>query len=281
MAVTARTVYKPGVKPLPPVGKPELVAKIAEVKEKPTILVRIVEKKPAKPAPFIAPPIVQVNEVRAAEVAKKEIKPVAPVKSVSPVTPDVKAQTVAPVETIKTDEKMGWKPKTIAGKILKGAVIAGGTALALGSGVGAIAGAVGGTGLLAGAAAGTGTVVKTLSAVGQGAGKLVGGVAKGTVNTLSKVGTAAVNLVTGTTQAERKQVREVKNEAKAAQDQLDQVQRLINAGADEAKARSMVGLTSTELPELNGKVVPGSNNMLMYAGLTLAALFLLPKILKR
>lgn len=273
MSTNAITVKRP-LKPKITEGKPGLIVKVEELNTIATEQLTV--KEPKAETVFIAKPAVFQNPVI-------EKKPEVSIKKETISEPEYtsKSEVIPDTETID-NEKMGWKPKTIVGKILKGAVIAGGTALAVGSGVGAIAGVVGGSGLLAGAAGGAGVAVKTLSALGQGAGKLVSGVAKGTVNTLSKVGTAAVNLVTGTTKVERQQVQEVKKEAKAAQDQLDQVQRLINAGATEADARRMAGLTADELPEVNGKVVPADNSkLIMYGAIGLAALFLLPKIMKR
>jgi alanyl-tRNA synthetase len=114
---------------------------------------------------------------------------------------------------------------TIFGKILKGVGkvigIAGAAAAVIGTG-GALAGA------LPAVAAGTG---------------LLGKIFKGA----SKVSKAAVNLATGTTKEERDQVKSVKTEAKAAQDKLDQVERLIAAGATRAQAEKMAGITAVEL----------------------------------
>lgn len=124
---------------------------------------------------------------------------------------------------------------TIAGKILKGLSKVVKPALAIGGavlGVGAISGVVKGVG------AGTG-IAQTL---------------KGGKSLVSKVGQSAVNLVTGTTKEERDQVKEITKEAKAAQDKLDQVQRLIDAGATRARAESMVGITAAELGSANSDI---------------------------
>lgn len=99
-----------------------------------------------------------------------------------------------------------------------------------------------------------------LPVLGIGAAVLTGGAAAGIISGagalkgltkaatgVKKLATSAVNLVTGTSQAERDQVKDVKAEAKAAQDKLDQVERLINAGATRAKAEQMVGVTSVEM----------------------------------
>ncbi len=122
--------------------------------------------------------------------------------------------------------------KTILGKILGGvakvikpvAVVAGAVL-----GIGAISGVVKGIG----AAAGVATELKGIAKV------------------VSKVTQSAVNLVTGTTKEERTQVAEVKAEAKAAQDKLDQVERLVQAGATRLKAEAMVGITASELGAAN------------------------------
>ena len=113
----------------------------------------------------------------------------------------------------------------LLGKILKGVgkvvgIAAAGAAI-IGTG-GALAGAV------------------PLIAKGTG---LLGKIFKGT----SKVSQSAVNLVTGTTKAERVQVKGVKVEAKAAQDKLDQVERLVNAGATRTQAMAMAGVTAQDL----------------------------------
>ena len=103
---------------------------------------------------------------------------------------------------------MGWKPKTIAGKILKGAAIGIGGGALLATGVGAIVGAVGGTGLLAGAAAGLGGVVK----VAKGAGTV-------TKSVMSKVSASAVKLVTGQSKEDREILKEAKQDSPSAQQQ--------------------------------------------------------------
>lgn len=234
------------------------------------------------------------NDAVSAERARSTVRVATPRQTVTERAPEPKPERVPepkpepervpelkpvtkPIEVVTEEKKetMAWKPKTIAGKILKGAVIGGGTILGIASGVGAVAGVVGGAGALAGAVSGVSTVANAAVKLATGGAKVVGG-------TLSKVATGAINLVTGTTAEERKQVREVKAETKAAEDKLEQVQRLVRAGATEAKARQMAGLTAEELPQINGvKTMPQNNNLLIYGGLGLAAIFLLPKILKR
>lgn len=246
---------------------------------RPAVVSPVKETKPIEVTP--APATTLQDEV--IRVAQTKIDTFEPAQVTAPATQTVisKApetiQAPAAETTNQTTNKMAWKPKTIAGKILKGAVIGGGTILGIASGVGAIGGIVGGAGAIAGAASG----VKSLGKVAQAAGKLVTGGAKGAVNTLGKVATGAVNLITGTTQEERQQVRQVKAETKEAQDKLDQVKRLVRAGSTEEKALALVGLSPAQVPEVDGVKIPQNNNIFMYAGLGLAALFILPKILKR
>jgi len=161
---------------------------------------------------------------------------------------------------------MAWKPKTIMGKIIKGAVIGGGSLLGLATGIGGIKGIAGGIGALKGASKGIG----------------------GLVQVVDKVKNGAVNLVTGTTADERNQVKQVKATTKAALDKLDQVQRLIDAGATAADARAMVGLSNTELTEISGEQIKQAgmfdflqNKTVLYALGGLAALYFLPKLLKK
>jgi hypothetical protein len=167
---------------------------------------------------------------------------------------------------------MAWKPKTIAGKILKGVAIGGAGVTALATGVGAVGGVIGGTGLLAGAVKGVGSVVKA-----------VGG---GVKTVASKVSAGAVKLVTGQSKEDLQLVKEVKAETKAAAAKLDLVNRLEKAGASPEAARMKAGLSNLSIPKLEGlQDTPADaqkkTNMLVYAGLGLAALFLLPKLLKR
>jgi hypothetical protein len=123
--------------------------------------------------------------------------------------------------------------KGIFGKIIKGALIAGGSILGLGAGIGAIKGIRSGTGVLAG---------------------LKGGVG-GLKNTADKLKEGAARVMTGTTKEERAQVLAVKAEAKAASDKLAQVNRLVNAGATPEEARAMVGVMSDELTSIDGEKI--------------------------
>lgn len=125
-----------------------------------------------------------------------------------------------------------WKPKTVAGKILKGTTIGVLGVGAVATGVGAVAGAVGGAGLLAGAASGVGTLVK-------GVGKVAGG----GKTVLSKVSASAVKLVTGESKEERAILKEVKDQAKQAKEQNEFIQKLVKAGLSEKEAYAKLGLT--------------------------------------
>jgi hypothetical protein len=127
---------------------------------------------------------------------------------------------------------------TILGKILKGAAkvlpfVAGAAAFVI-PGIGPAAG----VGIIGKAAAG---IAKTIK------GSVGAQVVTGIVKTVGTVAKSAVNLVTGSTSAERAQVREVTAEAKDAQDILDQKDRLMRAGASETQANKMVGITAADL----------------------------------
>lgn len=171
-------------------------------------------------------------------------------------------QNIASTETPKED--MTAFGKTIVGKILKGAAIAGGSIL----GLGAVTGVVKGVGV----AAGIGKALTTSKTV------------------IDKVGASAVNLITGTSKEEREQVREIKAEAKDAADKLEQMNRLIKAGASTAQARAMAGVAEPELTEYEGKPITtagigdffaANKKILMIVGGLLAAFLFLPRILKK
>lgn len=144
--------------------------------------------------------------------------------------------------------------KTIVGKILKGAAITGGAVLGIGA-VGKVAAGVSGVAAAAAAA-----------------------------RPLDKIAQSAIGLVTGTTKDERAQVKEVKAQAKAAADKLEQMDRLIKAGASPAQARAMAGVDEVELKTFDGKPITGAAiepKTLMLIGAAAVALFILPKIFKR
>lgn len=166
---------------------------------------------------------------------------------------------------------------TIVGKVVKGAAKVVLPVVGAVTGIGAITGIAKGIGAVAGIG---GTVAKI--------GEVAGGVVSGVKKVIDKVGVGAVNLATGTTQAEREQVRDVKADTKAISDKWEQVDRLMKAGATREQAMSTVGVTDTVNVEGNTGITTGAGvttaankNMLIYAGVGLAALVLLPKLLKR
>ncbi len=164
---------------------------------------------------------------------------------------------------------MSWKPKTIFGKILKGAVIAGGSVLGLASGfgiAGAVKGVVKGTGALAG--------------IGKGVGALK--------NITDKIKDGAARILTGNTKEERGLINAQKELTRENQRKLDLVEKLVNAGATPEDARAQVGLSDIELTSFKDtpleKTSIGNlfkNPVVLVGAAVLAGLFLLPKIMKR
>jgi len=159
------------------------------------------------------------------------------------------------------------KKKGILGKILKGALVVGGSILGLGAVTGVVKGISQGTGVLAG---------------------LKGGVG-GIRNTADKLKEGAARILTGTTKEERAQVLAVKADARAAQEKLQQVQRLVNAGATPEEARATVGISDYELTALDGEPIQKasigdmfSNPVVKYLALAVGGFFLLKalKIIK-
>jgi len=182
----------------------------------------------------------------------------------------------------------GWKPKTIAGKILKGVVTIGAPVAAAVTGVGAVVGAISGVGAVAGAVAGVSKV----------AGVVKGGFTA-TGRVIDTVSTAATNLVTGTTKEQREIIKEQKKENRADIQKVNAIEKLINAGASVKEAAAKIGVPLAQLAGMFGLPSEGDqlaqytaetkdttiqatdkNKMLMYAAAGLAALFLLPKIFK-
>jgi len=204
---------------------------------------------------------VQLPAAAVATLSTTKVRRATP--TAAPISSTGNASYQAPVTNDAPDKKFG---DTVVGKILKVGAIAGGSVLGLGAVIGGISGAAAGTGVLAGAVGGVSKVVTTVG------------------KTIDKVATGAVNLITGTTEAERKQVKEVKAEAKAAQGQLDQVDRLVKAGATVEEARNMAGIPAVELMEYDGKPIQtagfDSKTLMIIAGAA-AALLILPNLLKR
>jgi hypothetical protein len=126
---------------------------------------------------------------------------------------------------------------TLVGRFLKGAAKVVLPVVGVITGIGAIGGIGKGVGAL------------------NGIGKVVTTVAGGVKSVIDKVGGAAVGLITGETKDEQAQIAAVKERVKAAQDKLDQVARLIKAGASEAEARATVGLSETEYAAVKTEIV--------------------------
>ena len=158
---------------------------------------------------------------------------------------------------------------TIVGRLLKGAAKVVLPVVGAITGIGAISGAAKGIGALAG----IGGAVKDVGGV-------VGRVAGGVKKVIDKVSVGAINLATGTTQAERVEVRDQKAETKATADQWEQVDRLIKAGATRESAMATVGVSDVKVTGYAGVQSVPDNKLLIYAGLGLAALFIVPKLLK-
>jgi hypothetical protein len=165
--------------------------------------------------------------------------------------------------------------KTILGKILGGAAKVVLPVVGAITGIGAISGLVKGTGALAGAA----------------------GAIKGVVKGVDKVAKSAANLVTGITAEQRGIIHTQKEETRADMQKLTAIEKLIKAGATVSQAAAKIGVpmesltglfgipSTTESKEeafVSGEPVlfEGKSKLLIYAGVGLAALFLLPKLLK-
>ena len=144
---------------------------------------------------------------------------------------------------------MAWNPKTIAGKLLK-------TTLTVGKGV---------LGLATGINLGSAAVGATVAAVAKGTNALtkVGTVLSNTALVVDKVSTASKSLQTGITQ---KVNAAVNAEKKAGQDLAAELDGTVNP------SQTTGGITD---------YLKGANSKyLLIAGGVVAALFILPKLLK-
>lgn len=141
---------------------------------------------------------------------------------------------------------MAWKPKTIFGKIIKGAVTVGGSVLGLAAGGTVVGGVLKGVGKVVGAITGKGTTA--LSTAGS---TVLSGI-KGVVD---KVKESAVNLVSGVTSEHRDLIKAQKELTAAEMEKLKAVEKLVNAGSTVAAARAAVGLPPEELPTYDGQPV--------------------------
>jgi hypothetical protein len=138
---------------------------------------------------------------------------------------------------------MAWKPKTIAGKILKGLVI-GGAAVA---GVAAVVG-TGGAASPAVALAGKGLLGKIIG----GAGKVIKGVAVTAVKGVSAAAKAGANLVSGITAEQRGIIHTQKDETRAQMQKLTAIEKLVKAGDSVESAASKIGVPLSQLKGLFG-----------------------------
>jgi hypothetical protein len=177
---------------------------------------------------------------------------------------------------------MAWKPKTIAGKILKGVVVGGASVL----------GVVAGTGIIGKAAGVVGNVVKNITGKGQTvqnkgttalstAGQNITSAIRKTVD---KVKESAGNLLSGITKEQRDMIKAQKEETREYLEKLKTVDKLVNAGATPAEARAKVGIEPQELTEYDGEPIRTAgvgdilqNKNVLYALAGVAALFLLSK----
>lgn len=174
---------------------------------------------------------------------------------------------------------MAWKPKTIAGKLLKGAVIGGGSILGLAVGTSVI-GKVGGVVKAAVNAVKNKSTAKgttVLSTVGKT-------VTSGIKGTIDKVKESAVNLVSGLTSEQREILKQERQQTRAEEQKLKLIDKLINAGATPAEARAKAGLEPEELVSYDGAPVQSAgfgdllqNKNIIYALGAIAALFMLSK----
>lgn len=151
---------------------------------------------------------------------------------------------------------MAWNPKTVAGKILKGAVTAGGTIL----------GAATGLNVLGGAARVVGNVVSKGTTVL----KKATGVLDNIKVRSDKVADSARNLVDGYT----KEVNATNNAIK------EQTRALVAESTGQTTYTNKEGIETTEKKPFNISELL-KNPAVKYAALGLAALFILPKILKK
>lgn len=176
---------------------------------------------------------------------------------------------------------MAWKPKTIVGKILKGATVAGGSVLGLVAGtgiVGKVAGAA--SGVIKNITSGKPKEEKGTTVLSKAGTTITSGIRK----VVDKVKDSAVNLVSGITKEQREMVKSQKEETRKYQEQLKAVEKLVNAGATPAEARARVGISPEELTDYEGKPIKTSgigevlqNKNVLYALAGFAALFMLSK----
>lgn len=180
---------------------------------------------------------------------------------------------------------MAWKPKTIAGKILKGAVVAGGTVLGLAAGTSIVGKLVNGAKTVLTKNGATEIVKTTVENKGTTAlmksGNTVLGNIKQSVDQLKQ---NAVNLITGVNKEQRELIKAQKQESREYQQKLRTVEKLVNAGATASEARAKVGIAPEELTTYEGEKIQSSgmfdflqNKNVLYILGGLAVIFLLTK----
>jgi hypothetical protein len=166
--------------------------------------------------------------------------------------------------------------KTILGKILGGAAKVVLPVIGAVTGIGVIGGLVKGKGIVSG-------VVGAFKKVGGG---------------IDKVAKGAADLVSGVTKQQRDLIKEQKEETRVDMQKLTAIEKLIKAGATVSQAAAKIGVPMESLTGLFGipstaeskeeavitsestTFAPNNKKLIMYAGIGLAALFLLPKLLK-
>jgi len=145
---------------------------------------------------------------------------------------------------------MAWKPKTIFGKILKGAVTAGGSVLALASAIPVV-------GTVAKVAVKAVDVVKNVIGGKGTTGMSTAGstVLSGIAPVIDKVKESVGNLLSGLTAEQRAIVNAQKEQTKTEEQKLLLMEKLINAGATPEAARAAAGLPAETVPTYDGKPV--------------------------
>lgn len=174
---------------------------------------------------------------------------------------------------------MAWKPKTIAGKLLKGAVLAGGSVLALATGVKlfpAVGGAIKkGVNAVKDSATKAGTTA--IAQIGEQATSAIKG-------TIDKVTESAVNLASGKQGEQRAFYKAGKEAAQTGLKKVIDMAKLMREGKTAEEARAIVGAGADEVVEFDGKPVKTAgvfdflqNKNVLYAGAAVLALLLLTK----
>lgn len=158
---------------------------------------------------------------------------------------------------------MAWKPKTVMGKLLKGAAMAGGSVVAMYTGNKII----------------TNILQRTGKAKGHTALSLKSGNSVVSLSgTLDRIKEGAARLVTGKTKELRGKVNQAREEARELIMKQKTAEKLVSLGKGAAEARALAGLDPEELPEMDGKPIKKNNNMILFGGLALGAILLLSKI---